>query len=220
MDKGEQVTVYTRWQDVFHDLPIAVKSLDERHGEIRHVAFSHRIDVPDRSIGQFVMRCRQAGITEPVDLTLRWRVNNPAFLDYIRRLAEGRKIFIYQSLKPLKDIEILRVNREPFKNFIKRHKDYFRIRLGHPPYVDDGIDMECDLNLYGRGFILDTFDVCTIGDMFFGEPCFLQTIAEALDKPSVCMMSRRATNSDSWAKNLTPEWQYHKKHLGTVIYDE
>jgi hypothetical protein len=77
------------------------------------------------------------------------------------------------------------------------------------------------LDLFGKTSIADTFDVCTIGDLFFGEVCFLTpTIADAMGKPYICMFSKRASVSNQWTRLITPQRLFHRKDLGVAIYDE
>lgn len=226
LEQGEKVTVFTRWPDVFHDLQIIIKSLRDLEAEddlstMRHAAYSSRAQIPE-GFDEFTIRCKKAGVNIDAKMELKWPVRNKGLLHAIKEKAAGRKIFIYQPLKvPFNPwMTLMLPNRKAYINFIKQHQDHFRVKLGHPGYVDSGDDMPCELNLYGKGFILDTFDVCTIGDLFFGEICFMPTIGEALDKNVVCMFSRKGLNSDTWVRYLTPERFFHKKHLARAVYDE
>lgn len=220
LDRGESLTIYTRHPDVFADLPVIVKPIEERTGEIRRVSYSFRNE-DSGDVGQFAMCCEAAGIREPVDLTLRWTVRNKTLLEKIKADAAGRKIFIYQPLKTQLNPSFIpyAIRPDAFKAFVNKHRDYYRIKLGHPPTVVDDPDLECELDMYGKGFVFDTFDICTIGDLFFGEGCFIITIAEALDKPFVCMLSRRGAEDGGWIGRMQ-SGQFNKKHLGTSVYDE
>jgi hypothetical protein len=220
LDRGDGVKVFTRWPDVFWDLPVKFLPPDElnKHPNTRHVAYTHLI--PHEG-SQFQARCEAAEIYEPVKLELRWRAANADLLESVRQRAGGRKIFIYQPLKVCKtaEMEIMRPHYGAYRQIIADHSDCYRIKIGHPPFVDDDRHLPCELDLLGKGFIRDTFDVCTMGDLFFGECCFVPVIAEALDKNFICMFSRRAA-SGARAWTVTPQWQFHKKNLGTCIYDE
>lgn len=224
LDRGNSVTVYTRWPDVFADLTVALGTIEERIElersgvTVSHVAFSYKQKVPG---SEFALRCQGAGIKEPVDLSLRWKVRNQPLLDKIKADASGRKIFIFQPLKVMRNPRWapFAINRNAYRKVVRDHRGFYRIKLGHPPSVVDDDGLECELDMYGKCFVFDTFDICTIGDLFFGEGCFIITIAEALDKPSIRMFSRRAANSGTAAANLDGDL-YHKKHLGTCIYDD
>lgn len=224
LERGEAITVFTRWREVFDDLPVTIRPIDEvaDHNDIRHVAFSHRIPRDDPEIDQFTMRCRIAGITGPVPLRLGWTVRNAGLLKRIKRDARGRKVFIYQPRKLVKTspMALLQPQRKAFNKIVADHKGWFRIKLGHPPFVEDDPDLACELDLFGKGFIKDTFDVCTLGELFFGEPCFLTVMAEALDRKAICLFSRRASQSSGWMSQITPNWQFNKRHLATCVYDD
>ena len=215
------MTVFTRWQDVFAGLPIAVKCLEEiDRTDLRSVAYSEQSDdMNDRST--FARRCVGAGIKEPVALRIDWRVRNTGLLDDIRKKAGGRRVFIYQPRKAVKNdaMALLQPERGAFNTFVDGFADHFRVKLGYPPYVEDDAELPCELDLFGKGNVCDTLDVCTLGDAFFSEPSFLTCIAEALDKPAVCMFTRRAMNSDTWVRNITPTRIFHKQRA-TAVYDE
>lgn len=218
----EDIIVYSVWNDVFADLPVKVKSLSDKIGDVRAVAYRGSLPLPCDEDDEFTVRCKAAGITEPVDLKLGWKVKNHDLLYRIRRDAAGRQIFIYQPFKLITSLamELMRPRRESFHRFLVDHSDYYRIKLGHPPFVEADVEMPCELDLFGKGFIFDTFDVCTIGDLFFGETCFLIQMAETLDRKFVCMFGSRALAADHWISDFTPKRVFHKKHLGTAIDDD
>lgn len=223
LDRGEELTVFTRWRDLFADLPVSVLPLSKRNeqSDLRAVTYSNRAELPAGKTG-FEARCTIAGITEPVELQLRWKVRSPSLLDRIKLEAAGRPIFIYQPLKRAENEQqkALRPLREGYHSYLSSRDDCFRIKLGHPPSVEDDMDMPCELDLYGKAFIFDTFDICTIGDEFFGEPCFIIHAAEALDRKVTCMFSRRALASHSWVRLINPQRVFHKMHLATAIGDD
>lgn len=220
----EPLTVFTTWPDVFLDLPITIRPLSEAEAQkesTRHASTSGHVRC-DEGMDEFKMRCLSAGIREPVELTMRWKVRNSALTKRIKRAAGDRKIFIYQPLKATHnhEQELLRPRREDFIKLIEAHSDYFRVKLGHPPFVPEDSKAPCELDMFGRGFIYDTFDVCTLGDLFFGEPCFIPHAGEAMDRKFIVMFSQRALDSENWVRNITPERLFHKKHLATAVYDK
>ncbi len=222
--RGEKVKVYTKWPDVYSDLPVSVGEhrLGFDNETVRRFASSIYLSAAPLGVDEFTFCCRKAGIEETVEWRIDWKVRNKTLLDRIKRSAGDRKIFIYQSLKVPRngDQAALTPIRESYNSVITAHADFYRIRLGHPPFVMNDTSAPCELDMFGKGFVLDTLDICTIGDLFFGQTCFVPQIAGALGKPSICMFSRRALNSDRWIKRETPEWCIHKKELTTVLYDE
>lgn len=224
----KEVCVFTAWQEVFADLPVVVRPRHDAVGrdDVRTVT-AYRDVVAGVPMGHshtrsdFSAACANAGIDEPVALEINWPVRNHGLVAQIRREAGGREVLIYQPLKRTRnrDQELLTPRRESFCAFLSRRADCYRVKLGHPPYVVDDPNLPCEMDLCGKGFIYDTFDACSAGDMFFSQNCFINIMAEALGKPYVVMFARAALDSSTWVSQLTPERAVHKKHLGTAIYD-
>lgn len=228
LERGHQVTVYSRWPAVFADLPISVGPRDEKRDAVvglRHVTFPMGHALPDGATSQFDACCRFAGLTEPVALRMNWRARNPERLRQIQAAARGRPILVYQSSRVPKNPEqqALRPRREAFNAFLHgKGKQYFRIRLGHPPYIEDDPDAPRDLDLYGRTSIHEAFDIGTIGDLFFGEHGFVPMMGEALDKPCTFMFSRESQRSTEFPRlrNFNAARMIHNKHRGAGVFDD
>ncbi len=207
------VTVYTPWPEVFSDLAVTVKPLSARtlQVDIRHCSYCLHCRLPEvKKTSMFEMACRQAGVLEPVELQVAWEVRNRKLADKVKALAAGRQILAYQPPK---------VGSSVSANDFESHlgADHFRIRLGCPGVAQDiGAS---DLDLFGKTAVTDLLDVASLADGFFGEPCYLTTLAQAMDKPFTCLFSSSAaTAADSRTRNLTPERFFHKPHLGTALY--
>lgn len=89
--RGEKVKVFTSFPDVFDDLPIEIAALvaGDEFGGVRH--FRHKLGAEGSEIGNFTGCCQSAGIAEPIELKIDWKVNNPALLNTICDAAKGRK---------------------------------------------------------------------------------------------------------------------------------
>jgi hypothetical protein len=223
LKRGEGVAVFTKWRDVFSDLPVQIRETPEAAAhQVRYLHNSSDRALP-KGMTDFAMRCRQAGIKEPVELRMDWQVRNPALLDQIKRDAAGRKILVYQCARQVRSeaSALLKPRRAVFNKFIADHDDYYRIKIGHPPHVEDDQEAKCELDLFGKAFIHDSFDIGTIGDLLFGQHCFVLCMAEAMNKPYVCMFARAALKSNMpQANTTTPDRCFNKKHLATAIYDD
>lgn len=219
--RGKQIVVYTNFPQVFIDLPVTTRPLGEgdQHERLRH--FSAALLRP-ATVDYFTRACRCAGIEESVELRMGWKVKNQALLDQIRRKSAGRKIFVYQTRKIPRneEQELLRPNLDAYNKFIAGHGDYYKIKLGQPPYVENDASVPCDMDLFGKASIHDAFDIGTIGDLFFGEDCYVPLLGEVNDRRFVYMFSRRALKSETRVSNATPDRAIHKKHLGMAVYDE
>jgi hypothetical protein len=224
LERGDEPTVFTRWPDVFADIPATVKRVEDVTGaeDLRHAMYCLFCRVPAvRALDQFALACLQAGILEPVALRMDWKIKNDRLVDDIRRRAGSRRILLFQPVKCANaDQEALRPKQDSFARFIAGG-DGFRVKVGNPAHIRAGDATPCDLDLIGKTSISDVFDVASVIDSIYCEPCFLLPLAEAMDKPVVCMFSRRGLASKvERVYNVTPERLFHKKHLATAVYDE
>ena len=218
----DEITVFTSWPDLFDDVAVTVRPLAAITDEevLRSAAYPFKLNVP-RGMSQFEMCCVQAGIDEPVALRLNRAVRNVALVAGIRSKAAGRPVLVYQPPKLACSAEQRQIQPSPqaFRDFVASKADHFRVRVGDPRYVEVGFESECELDLCGRTSVSDVLDVGTAADLFFSEPSYLTIMAEALERPYVCMFTRRAQHSQSRRiRNLTPERIFVK--LGTAVYDE
>jgi len=223
LERGESVTVFTRWPDVFSGLPVAIRPVGEREGRLDLCQFAcslGRLNLENFS--NFSACCKKARFEKTIELRIDWSVRNKALVDRVVREAKGRKVFVYQPVKtPHNDLQALATpHRDAYNRVVVEHGEYFRVRLGMPPYVEEDRGAPCEMDLFGRASISDAFDIATVGDLFFGQHCYIPMLAEAMDKRFVCMFSRRALGSVEKIRNFRPDRLIHKKHLGTVVYDE
>lgn len=225
---GETITIFTAWPEVFEDLPVGTIGANDYtfEDDIRHAMACLHCRVPAiMTMGRFRLTCVQAQISEPVELQMAWSATNVSLLKDITSKAAGKRILLYQPRKISKDEdqELTRPLRASFNQYVATRDDCFRIKIGNPVFVNDDLDLPCELNLIGKTSIKEVFDIASISDEIFGESsCFLPNLAEAMGRPFVCMFSRRATlavhRKRAWS--MRPEFLIHKKHLATVIYDE
>ena len=223
-----KVGVHTLWPAAFADLPVRVGNMEDSLGRpnLRIVAYELGRLNPD-NLSNFATACLRAEITEPVELRLGWTVRNHALLERVTRMAAGRPIMLYQPTKSTRNTEqqLMRPARKVYNAFVAAQKQYFRIKLGQPPFVESDAGAPCELDLFGATSIHDMFDLATICDFAFGESCVVPMLAEACDKPFAIMFTRRALDytgsmQNQRIRNVTPERLFHKKHLGTAVYDE
>lgn len=220
LERGEQVTVFTPWSDVFSDLRVTVRPRSERlDPTTRRVAFPP-LPTPG-GVDEFRARCAYAGIAEEVRLRLGWKIKDVGLVDRVRRAARGRPILVFHSIRVVHNAvqDLLTPRREAFNRYLAGRSDCFRVRLGHPPFVIDDPDAPRDVDLYGETSIHGEFDVASVADEFFSQPSSVNCLGEAVGKRVTCMFSRRAAESDSWARYFTPERVFYDQRLATAVYD-
>lgn len=224
--RGEQVTVFTGWAEVFGDLPVIVKPLSARTGDedLRHAkpCLHCRIEAVTH-LDAFAMACLQAGIEEPVDLLMDWRIRNINLVQRVRQEADGRPVLLFQPLKKASNVNqaLARPHREAFAAFVAGRADHFRVKIGRPQDLQPDGHPPCDLDLTGKTSVPDVFDLGMACDAAFGESCFVLVMAEAMSKPFTWMFSRRGIESGrTHVQNIRPGRVFHKRHLATAVYDE
>lgn len=223
LERGQKLTVYTGWPDVFRDLPVLIKGLSDVTGDedwhhakpCLHCRMSEM-----RNMDVFRMACRQAGIDEPVELRMQWQQKNVALVDRIRTAAAGRKIFIYQPHKKVfnRNQALVRPARQAFADYISRASEYFRVRVGHPAFLDEDYGGS-ELDLFGRISVTDLFDIGSISDVVFSEPSALTAMAQAMGKTTVCMFSREGLESGrNYVGNVKPERIFPRPEIAEAVY--
>lgn len=217
--RGDNVTVFTPFRVVFSDLPIIVRPVMEGNecSDLRH--FFHRLT--HDGVSAFAGACRRIGIEESVDLTIHWGVKNADLVKKVVDLAAGRKIFIFQPRKrPNNPSQVLLCpEKGRYNGVVADYCDHFRIKLGVSAYCFDRSG-PCDLDLFNQTSISDALDIATVGDVFFGESCYVPMVGEAMDRQYIIMFTRRALTSEDSVRFLTPSRLFDKKHLATAVYDE
>lgn len=223
--RGEEVSVYTAWPDLFADLRVEVHRRHElAHADgVRHAAYCLGCLNPAvLPVDLFRRACLRAGVYEDVPLKLEWRVRNRPLVESVRASARGRRVLLFQPLKIASNPEEVaqRPDARAFARELAARSDRFTVRVGHPNYVDAAVGPAGDMDLLGRTSVTDVVDVAAdAADEFFSEPCYLPIVAQALERPFTCLFSRRATASNiDRVRNLTPERLMPRS--GLAIYDE
>lgn len=225
LERKEEVTVFTPWREVFADLPITVKSAKEATGdEDWHHAkpcLHCRMEEMQR-LDQFAMCGLQAGITEPVDLRLNWAPKNAELVKSVRRHAMARPILVFQPLKKANNTNeaLTRPDAFALRKSLEVRSEYFRVKVGHPTHLDDD-RFPCELDLFGKTSVRDALDICAIADLIVSETSFLTVAAQGMNKNFVCIFSGRGRDSGRHRiMNINPDRIFHKKWLGTAVYDD
>ena len=122
---------------------------------------------------------------------------------------------VYQPLRrtPTEVTVLATPKRRAFNLMIAQHRDYFRVRVGHPAWLQMDGETEFDLDLCGLLSVRATIDVATAADLFVGQACFTTALAKALKKPFVCLLPSVRTPF------VTPAKVLDRGGLGEVVYD-
>lgn len=210
--RGKSVVVSTHWPQLFADMPVKISPDD---GTYRGIGFSlhHKLSGVYQEyagLDQFRLWCIRAGIPD-AEFDLRWTVRNTELCGKVKRNAAGRKVLMYQPRKLKTEF---RPTREAYQEWVEAHGEYYRIRVGASAFVERD-PMPCELDLLDRASVADVFDVATVCDLFFGEPCYVGILADALSKHSVCMLP--AVLPEDW-NHVTVQRMFHRQHLASLVY--
>lgn len=211
--RGDRVAVDTIWPSLFDDLSVEVGG----GGDWVVAAFSpkHRLSgmwAHFAGMDQFSICCARAGIEGPVDLDIAWKARNARLCREVRKAAGGRKVVVYQPRK--KENPRLPLDREVMDGWLSRC-EFFRVRLGHPSFVHD--EGDADLDLFGRTTVRDALDVVSVADMVFGELCYLHVAADALQKPSVCVLPEFSRHTEVWG-HLSTQRLFRRPQDARLLY--
>lgn len=216
--QGFDVEVCCDWPDVFR--PVKAKVSPFRREPIDRLAH-YSLRRHEKGTTQFQDCCIQAGLTEPVDLWMDW---SPV-RDVREQLTHhGKPVVIVQMPRPpfgRKDgygMELL-----PDCAVIQRAIDHlqgkaFLIQVGHGKalYKFSGID----LDLTNKTSVVDLLDVAWCCDAFLGYCSFIVPMSEAMNKPSLCVWSRRGLkSSDRLIRSITPQKIFYKASSSAVTDD-
>lgn len=217
-----ELTVFTKWPEVFADLPVTVKPLEAITGEedMHYAVYCLSCRNPCvKPLDLFSRAALRAGLDEVPAFRMGWKVKNRALVERVKGEANGRPVLLFQPLKVAKNDEqrMLRPDKAAFRSLIKSHSKHFRVKVGSPKHCDNE-EIPCELDLFGKTSVSDVFDLGIHADLIVGEPCFLTVMAEAMDKPFVCMFSRVGVESPRIRVNSINPKMFNKPHLATAIY--
>lgn len=235
LSQGKQLKLWTRWRDIFSDLPVDIATDKEmadlenkkdkpEHHKLNAVTACLHCRVPYiMGLDKFTLACLQAGIEEPIELKINWHTADYNLISTIKEKANGKPIMVYQPLRKGRtpDDEVMRPKQEAFTAFINSKTDYFKIKLGHFDYLNDSRNLACDLNFIDKTTPAEALDIVSIADLVVGENCYLPIVAQAMDRKFVLMMARAAAQSERpKVHGVLPHRMVQKPHLGKVIWDE
>ncbi len=220
--KGENLIVRSDYPDLFESLNVPVIKFGKGGPVIAaHYSLRKNIETTD----QFQDCCIAAGIKDPVEMKLDWKVRQPDILSRhrIRRKSEyttlavmlprapmARKDGFGEELKPEYSIldGLLNKNSQSIVSVL--------IGAGKPLYNYFSID----LDFSNKTTIPDLLDIASRVDGFVGYCSFMIPLAESLNKPFFALWSSRGLKSKTqYIRSITPEKIIHRKDLGHYAID-
>lgn len=219
--QGARIEVCSDWPDIFRPLADKVRMSPFRRrpvDRIAHYTGRRRVAGTD----QFRDCCISAGILEPVELRLDWRVGNRQPLNEL--LAHGRPIVLVQlPREPMARGDGYAMELLPDCRVLQRAIDLLRGRAllvqvgkGQPLHRFDGIDVD----LAGLTTISGLLDVASVATAFLGYCSFMVPLAESFGRPGLFIWSRRGLGSrNEVISGLTPTKVLHGAASRAVVDD-
>lgn len=206
VQKEQNLTVCTDWQDVFLPLRDKVKFLPFTRQNIRIIAhYSARKSFKDTT--QFKDCCVQAGINEPVELKIDWvqinkqliesiKTDKPLLVVALPRAPMGRNDRFAIDLLPKKDIYQMAVD------ILKEKYTILQIGAGKPIYNLENIDID----LTDKTSVTDLFDIASVADGFLGYCSYIIPLAESFNKKGLYIWANKGLRSaEQYINTITPQ---------------
>jgi hypothetical protein len=206
VQKEQNLTVCTDWQDVFLPLRDKVKFMPFTRQNIRIIAhYSARKSFKDTT--QFKDCCVQAGINEPVELKIDWvqinkqliesiKTDKPLLVVALPRAPMGRNDRFAIDLLPKKDIYQLAVD------ILKEKYTILQIGAGKPIYNLENIEID----LTDKTSVTDLFDIASVADGFLGYCSYIIPLAESFNKKGLYIWANKGLKSaEQYINTITPK---------------
>lgn len=221
VERGQAIRVCTAWPDVFRQLLVSTAPFSRQVDILAH--YSARKGKVGTT--QFEDCCQTAGIREPVELRLDWKVEDEALVAWLKEAANDRPIVIVgMPRSPMGrtdgfGAEVLpdcRVIQKVIDRLKKRGALIVQIGAGASLYGFEGIDVD----LANKTKVGQVLDISTAATAFVGYCSFLVPLAESLSKPALFVWSKRGLRSGvPYIAAITPKKILQKTSSRFVIDD-
>lgn len=213
--------VCTSYPDIFRQLPVRTAAF--RRDRIDILAhYSQRKGYLTTTQWQDI--CITAGVAEPVELGLDWRVSSTTLVGRLRELAAGRPVVLVQLPRaPMGRTDGFGIELLPDCRVIQRAIDMLRghallvqIGAGRPLFHFSGIDVD----LVDQTTITELVDLGRSADALLGYVSFIVPLAEVFDRPALLVWARRSLRCPvSYIRHITPAKILHKETSSHVVDD-
>jgi hypothetical protein len=219
--RGEHLEVCTAWPDVFKPLSGKISIAPFSRQNIDYLAhYSQRKMLTETN--QFQDCCNAAGIQEPVDFKLDWKLEGKVLQARVREA--GKPIVVVQMPRaPMGRTDGFCSEILPDCKRIQRAIDLIganvtivQVGSGIPLFAFRGIDFD----LSNRTTISQLLDIASIASGFLGYVSCAVPMAESFSRPGLFVWSRRGLNSGApYARAITPKKILHRPSSRYVIDD-
>lgn len=218
--QGEQVTVCTKYAEVFHGVACTVAPFTrERIDVLAH----YTMGKANKDTTQWRDILDSAKVDPSLPLRFEWTVLNQALIDRLREQAAGKPLIVLHGGKePLDRTDKFGIQLLPekaaFDTVLGELKDCFVVQIGKAPQV---YELPADLTLNGSTTVTDLLDIAKTCDGWVAQCSFAVPMAECFDKPAlfVWASSGMVHNRHPYIQQITPRKILCKSTSGHVVDD-
>ena len=218
---GERLKVCTAWPDVFKPLGDSVTIAPFTRAGIGYLAhYSQRKTLTETN--QFEDCCQAAGITEPVDFRLDWKLEDEALAALV--METGKPVILVQLPRaPMGRTDGFGAELLPDCRKIQRAIDLIGDRATIVQIGSGAALFEfrsIDIDMTNRTTVCQLLDLASIASGFLGYVSCAVPLAESFARPGLFVWSRRGLNSGTpYVKSITPKKILHRRTSRAVIDD-
>lgn len=219
--RGERLKVCTAWPEVFKPLGDAAQIAPFTRQGITFLAhYSARKGIAGTT--QFQDCCIAAGIREPVDFRLDWKLEDQDLAARLR--APGKPIICVQLPRsPMGRKDGFGADLLPNCKRIQQAIDLIGGRAtkvliggGQPLFTFRGIDID----LSNQTSVSQVLDIASVAHGFLGYVSFFVPLAESFEKPALFVWSRKGLKAGTvYVRSITPTKVLHRSSSRAVIDD-
>lgn len=207
--KREDIIVCTRYPELFEPVRARVKL----------APFSRQVNITAHYTGrkdmnqttQFEDMCLAAGIHEPVELSVEWRLRNALL---VAPLLGTRPLFVKMPSPPFDRFDGYGIELQPswhvldnMLGLLRDHYTVVQIGKGKPSYKLENIDID----LVNKTSLYDLYDLASIAEGFVGQCSFVIPLAESFNKKCLILWSAKGLASKNrYIRSIRPEKILHK----------
>lgn len=212
------VTVCSDYPDVFDGTGAKVEKFDRLNIDVlAHYTMFKR----DPTTNQWQDICRSAQVDVP--LHFDWTIRNRTLIDAVRRDAGGRPVvLIHGGRTPMGRTDgfgkELLPERGAFDLVLEQLRDCFTVRIGKGAEL---FPLKADVDMNGGTTVLDLLDLGFEADAIVGQCSFIIPLAEAFDKPLLCIWSAAGQYHQvhPYIRQITPQ-KVLSKPSSKFVFDD
>jgi len=216
--KGHQVVALSNFPDVFRGSGAKVEPFSRNNSNV----LAHYTAGKGRAgTTQWEDVAISAGV-RGLPLSFKWEIQNRLMVDDLRAMAKGKPILMVNGGRPPMGrtdgygYEML-PRREVFDTVLAALADCFTVEVGKGAEL---YPLTADVDLVDRTTVADLLDIATVAAGLVGQCSFMIPLAEAFDKPLLCVWAAKGlTSKTEFIRLCTPHKILSKASSRSVMDD-